>query len=268
VTADLGRVRRFWEDHVNNEYYTARARGTPEYFREIERRRYRHHYHLPPWFTRIAERGRGRRLLEIGCGIGIDTLALTRLGFAQVEGVDLTAVAVELAAERAAREAVPNVRFEVASAEDLPFADGSFDLVYSFGVLHHTPGIERAVAEVHRVLVPGGTAYVMLYHSRSLVDLVHRALRLPYESPRNLEDHCPVVYRFTRKEARRLFGAFDRVEIAAAYPFTYGMRLVSRLVPRPLERWLGRRIGWHLMIEATRAAGSSPPPGPGARGPG
>lgn len=253
MSVDLGRVRRFWEDHVNNEYFTRRERGSPEYFREIERRRYRHHYHLPPLFERMAERGRGRRLLEVGCGIGIDTLRLARLGFGEVVGVDLTEVAVEVAAERARREGLEGVRFEVADAETLPFEEGSFDLVYSFGVLHHTPGIERAVAEVHRVLAPGGTAHVMLYHSRSLVNLVHRALRLPYESPKDLKDHCPVVYRLTRAEARRLFGLFQRVRIETEYPFTYGMRLVSRLVPRPLERWLGRRIGWHLMIEASKA---------------
>lgn len=252
---DLGAVRRFWEDHVNNEYFTRSERGSPEYFEEIERRRYRHHYHLPPLFESMAAAGRGRRLLEVGCGIGIDTLRLARLGFGEVVGIDLTEVAVEVAAERARREGLGGVRFEVGNAEALPFEDGAFDLVYSFGVLHHTPGIERAVAEVHRVLAPGGTAYVMLYHSRSLVSLIHQALRLPYESPKGLRDHCPVVYRFTRAEARALFGAFDPVRIETAYPFTYGMRSVGRLVSRPLERWLGRRIGWHLMIEATKAGG-------------
>lgn len=253
MSPPIDRVRRFWEDHVNNEYFTRRERGSPEYFEEIERRRYRHHYHLPPLFGRMVAVGRGRRLLEVGCGIGIDTLRLARLGFGDVVGIDLTEVAVEVAADRARREGLDGVRFEVGNAEALPFEDGAFDLVYSFGVLHHTPGIERAVAEVHRVLAPGGTAYVMLYHSRSLVNLVHRALRLPYESPKGLRDHCPVVFRFTRTEARRLFGTFDRVRIESAYPFTYGMRAVTRLVPRAVERRLGRRIGWHLMIEATRA---------------
>lgn len=249
-TPGVERVRRFWEDHVNNEYFTRHERGTQEYFEEIERRRYRHHYHLPPLFERMGHAG--GRLLEIGCGIGIDTLSLARAGCDEIVAVDLTEVAVEVAAERAAREGVRGVRFEVANAEALPFEDASFDAVYSFGVLHHTPRIADAVAEVHRVLAPGGTAYVMLYHARSLVNLVHQALRLPYESPRHLEDHCPVVYRFTRRGARELFCAFERVEVTAEYPFTYGMRLVSRPVPRPVERWLGHRIGWHLMIEATK----------------
>jgi ubiquinone/menaquinone biosynthesis C-methylase UbiE len=188
VKVELGRVRRFWEEHVNNEYFTRHGRGTPEYFAEIERRRYASHYHLPELFERLRPIAPGRRLLEVGCGIGVDTFRLARLGFAEVVGIDLTAVAVRLVAERARREGLGTVRLGVGDAEALAFADGSFDVVYSFGVLHHTPRIERAVAEVHRVLAPGGLAVVMLYHSWSLVNLVHRLLRLPFESPRTLED--------------------------------------------------------------------------------
>jgi SAM-dependent methyltransferase len=252
VSTGIDEVRRFWEGHVNNEYYTGHDRGTPEYFAQIEERRYRYHYHLPPLFDRLAEGAAELELLEIGCGIGIDTLALARRGFREVVGVDLTEVAIEVATGRAEREGLSNVRFRVADAESLPFGDGSFDRVYSFGVLHHTPDVERAVAEVHRVLAPGGSAHVMLYHARSLVGWVHETFRLPYESPRDLRDHCPVVHRFTRAGARELFGAFDRVRVSSEYPFTYGMRALSRLVPRPVERRLGRSIGWHLMIEASK----------------
>lgn len=252
MRVELSRVRRFWEEHVNNEYFTRHDRGTPEYFAEIERRRYASHYHLPELFERLRPLAPGRRLLEVGCGIGVDTLRLARLGFAEVVGIDLTAVAVRLAARRARREGLGTVRFGVGDAEVLPFADGSFDVVYSFGVLHHTPRIERAVSEVRRVLVPGGLAVVMLYHSRSLVNLVHRLLGLPFESPRNLKDHCPVVYRYRREAARELFSEFGDVTLRAEYPFTYGMRAAARLVPRGLERALGHRIGWHLMIEARK----------------
>ena len=252
MKAELSRVRRFWEDHVNNEYFTRHDRGTPEYFAEIERRRYASHYHLPELFERLRPVAPGLRLLEVGCGIGVDTLRLARLGFAEVVGIDLTAVAVRLAGRRARREGLGTVRFGVGDAEELAFADGSFDVVYSFGVLHHTPRIERAVAEVRRVLAPGGLALVMLYHSRSLVNLVHRLLGLPFESPRNLKDHCPVVYRYRREAARELFAGFEDVAIRSEYPFTHGMRAAARLVPRSVERALGRRIGWHLMIEARK----------------
>jgi SAM-dependent methyltransferase len=119
-------------------------------------------------------------------------------------------------------------------------------------VLHHTPDIERSVAEVHRVLRPGGTAYVMLYHRDSLVNLVHRALRLPYESPNDRKDHCPVVYTFSRRGVRKLFGAFSTVDVRSEYPFTYGFGPLTTRLPLSARRQLGRAIGWHLMITAVR----------------
>ena len=156
-----------------------------------------------------------------------------------------------MAREFAAARGV-SVDFRLGNAEGLDFADQSFDAVYSFGVLHHTPDIERSVAEVHRVLRPGGTAYVMLYHRWSLVNLVHRVLRLPYESPRNRKDHCPVVYTFSRGGVRRLFSDFSRVSVESAYPFTYGFGPLCTRLPLVARRVLGRAIGWHLMITAVR----------------
>jgi hypothetical protein len=92
----------------------------------------------------------------------------------------------------------------------------------------------------------------MIYHRHSLVDVVHRLLRLPYESPRHLRDHCPVVNRYTRAEARALFAAFTSVHVQTDYPFTYGMRHFSRFIPIAVQRALGRAIGWHLMIDARK----------------
>ena len=246
--ASLGAVRRFWESHVNNEYYTSAERGTAAYFDEIERRRYRWHYHLVDLFREL--RGSSGKLLEIGCGIGMDSVQLAKVGF-DVTGVDLTESAIEIARVHARLRGVP-IEFHTGNAEELGFADRTFRVVYSFGVLHHTPDIRGALAEVHRVLEPGGKAYIMLYHRRSLVNLVHQAFRLPYESPRNLKDHCPVVDRFTKAEAAGLFRAFRDVEVHADYPFTYGFRYLTGWMPKRLQRWLGRRMGWHLMIQATR----------------
>jgi len=249
----LEAVKDFWEGHVNNEYYTDAARGSPEYFAAIVARRYRHHYHLGELFQRLQGEGvAGKTLLEIGCGIGIDTVSLADLGFREVVGVDLTESAIQVARQRAAIEGRHTLRFEVANGEQLPFPDASFDIVYSFGVIHHTPSIAKAIAEIHRVLRPGGRALVMIYHRHSLVDLIHRVLRLPYESPQHLRDHCPIVNRYSRSEARALFAAFAPVHVYTDYPFTYGMRHVTGWLPTAAKRLLGRAIGWHLMIDARK----------------
>ena len=244
----LESVRSFWESHVNNEYYTREDRGSAKYFEEIESRRYRWHYHLLDLFAGLQ--GGSGRLLEVGCGIGVDSIRLARCGF-DVTALELTDSAVAVAREFARARGV-DVDFQIASAESLPFEDETFDAAFSFGVLHHTPQVEKAVAELWRVLKPGAHAYVMLYHRNSLVNLVHCALRLPYESPRNMKDDCPVVYTFSKRGAARLFRSFRSVHIRSAYPFTYGFRRVTFWVPNRVQRVLGRSIGWHLMIRATR----------------
>lgn len=248
ANAVLGSVRDFWEQHVNNEYYTKHERFTDEYFSEIERRRYRFHYHLRDLFRELE--GSEGRLLEIGCGPGVDSIQLARCGF-DVTAIDLTENAIEVARQFARKRGL-EIDFRVGNAENLAFESESFDYVYSFGVLHHTPDTERAVNEVHRVLKPGGVAFIMLYHTRSFVNLVHRLFRLPYESPKNLKDECPVVYTFTRTEAARLFEQFSRIEIKSEYPFTYGLRFLTGWMPTPALRLLGQWFGWHLMIRATR----------------
>jgi SAM-dependent methyltransferase len=246
--ATVENVKDFWQAHVNNEYYTKERRASEAYFHQIEERRYRFHYHLAELFARL--RGRSGKLLEVGCGIGVDSIQLARCGF-DVTAVDLTENALAVAREFAAHRGV-DIDFRLGNAESLEFGDETFDVVYSFGVLHHTPDIEKSVAEVRRVLKPGGTAHVMLYHRTSLVNLVHRLLRLPYESPKNLKDHCPVVYTFTRRGVRELFAEFSDVSVRAEYPFTFGFGPLGTRTPLWLRRLLGRAIGWHLMITAVR----------------
>ncbi len=241
-------VRDFWQAHINNEYYTDAERASEEYFDEIEHRRYDTHYHLPALFASLD--GQRKRLLEVGCGIGVDSIQLAGRGFA-VTAVDLTENALAVAGQFAAHRGA-SIDFRLGNAERLDFADESFDAVYSFGVLHHTPDIQKSIDEVHRVLRPGGTAYVMLYHRDSLVNLVHRVLRLPYESPVDRTDHCPVVYTFSRRGVRRLFRDFSAVTVRAEYPFTYGFGPLTTKVPMGIRRPLGRAIGWHLMITAVR----------------
>jgi SAM-dependent methyltransferase len=246
--ATVESVKNFWESHVNNEYYTDADRASEEYFRDIEERRYATHYNLAELFKSLE--GSHGKMLEIGCGIGVDSIQLAKCGF-DVTAVDLTESALQVAKEFAARRGV-TIDFRLGNAEGLDFPDATFDYVYSFGVLHHTPDIEKAVAEVHRVLRPGGKAYIMLYHRDSLVNAVHKALRLPYESPRDRNDHCPVVYTFTRRGVRELFGAFSAVTVETAYPFTHGFGPLTTKTPLSARRALGRAIGWHLMITAVR----------------
>ncbi len=157
------RVRAFWQAHPCGTKFTDAEEGSRLFFERVEEHRYRTEWHIPA--AAGFAKSQGRRVLEIGCGLGTDGAGFARAG-AVYTGVDLTDAAVALARRRFEIEGLPG-EFRVADAERLDFADGSFDVVYSHGVLHHTPDTVAAVREVHRVLRPGGRAVVMLYHRDS-----------------------------------------------------------------------------------------------------
>lgn len=239
------------------------------FFRELEDERYALEPYIKP-FARFDE-GRDKDVLEVGVGAGTDFMQWVRAG-ARATGVDLTEQGVALTKERLALEGLDATVLQ-GDAENLPFADGSFDLVYSYGVLHHSPNTAKAIDEVFRVLRPGGTARVMVYHLHSWVSLmmwgVHGAAKgNPRMSLRQaVYDHLesPGTKAYTVDEARVLFSRFRSVKLhpqlghgdlllmrpsekyqGAAH------KLLWQLWPRPLIRLLGDRFGTALMIEATR----------------
>lgn len=156
-------VRAFWQAHPCGTKFTDAAPGTRLFYERVAEHRYLSEWHIPA-AANFAE-AHGKRVLEIGCGLGTDGAQFARAG-ASYTGVDLTEAAVSLARRCFEVFDLPG-EFRVADAENLGFADNSFDLVYSHGVLHHTPDTARAISEVHRVLRPGGRALVMLYHRSS-----------------------------------------------------------------------------------------------------
>jgi SAM-dependent methyltransferase len=157
------RVRAFWQEHPCGTKFSDAEIGTREFFERVEAHRYGKEWHIPGAadFTGAG----GLKVLEIGCGLGTDGAQFAKAG-ADYTGIDLTEASIELARKRFELSGLKG-EFRVADAERLGFADETFDVVYSHGVLHHTPDTAGAVREVHRVLKPGGRAVVMLYHRGS-----------------------------------------------------------------------------------------------------
>ncbi len=156
-------VRVFWEAHPCGTKFADAEPGSRRFYELVEAHRYAKEWHIPSaaGFNEAA----GKKVLEIGCGLGTDGAQFARCG-ADYTGVDLTDAAVALARKRFELFDLPGV-FLTADAEQLDFPDNSFDIVYSHGVLHHTPDIDAAIQEIHRILRPGGKAIVMLYHRDS-----------------------------------------------------------------------------------------------------
>ena len=243
-------MRRHWEEEPCGTSTAEAEPGTREFYAQVERERYR----LEPYIDSFAEfdRWRGQRVLEVGVGLGTDFVRFVRAG-AEAVGIDLTEAAVAAVRERLAQEGL-TAEVLVADAEQLPFDDGSFDLVYSYGVLHHTPDTEAAVAEVRRVLKPGGQARIMLYSRRSWFAFAAWALwglgrGKPWRSISSvLADHLesPGTKAYTRDELERLFAGFSHVI------FRREVTPYDRRVAGPLARLTGPRLGWFVGITARR----------------
>src|SRR5512133_1556477 len=150
-------VRSYWDKRPCNIRHSPRPVGSREYFDEVESRKYFVEPHIPVFAE--FERWAGKRVLEVGCGIGTDSINFARAG-AHLTAVDLSGESLRVAKQRAEVMGVADrIRFVQANAEELTSViDGEpFDLVYSFGVVHHTPHPERALAEMRMLTARGGT---------------------------------------------------------------------------------------------------------------
>ena len=167
-------IREFWNAHPCGDHQVAGLAGDYEdFFRRYDAFRYEREGHILHCLDAIDFKG--KRVLEIGLGQGADSEQIIRRGGAW-NGVDLTRESVERVATRLRLRALPHGALVQGSALALPFPDGSFDLVFSHGVLHHIPDIRRAQAEIARVLKPNGELVAMLYARRSINYLLSIAL--------------------------------------------------------------------------------------------
>jgi ubiquinone/menaquinone biosynthesis C-methylase UbiE len=156
-------VQNFWQRTPCDSWFAKGQPGTPMFYRTLDEHRYRVH---PKLLSAVGfDKARGLRVLEIGCGCGSEAERFVRAG-AHYTALDLTDAALNLTRKRFQLSGLHG-RFVQGDAESMPFAEGSFDLVYSHGVLHHTPDTAQAIREVHRVLSPAGRAVIMLYHRNS-----------------------------------------------------------------------------------------------------
>ncbi len=249
----LGKVQRYWNEKIHDLEMTSHEPGTPEFFRDLDEYRFDKLRYLP----RVVDFSgyRGKRLLEVGCGIGTDLVRFAA-GGAQVVGVDLSSTALELARKNARCSGVP-AELGLANGEDLPFEDGSFDVVYAHGVLQYTADPARMVAECRRVLTAGGAAIFMVYNRISWLNALSKLMKVSLE-----HEDAPVLRKFSIRQFQELLGGFEQVRIVPErFPvrsrlhggwkgFVYNRLFVDlfNLLPRGLVR----RFGWHLMAFCER----------------
>jgi 2-polyprenyl-3-methyl-5-hydroxy-6-metoxy-1,4-benzoquinol methylase len=272
----IDRVRDYWNSRPCNLRHSPAPIGTREYFDQVEARKFLVEPHIPA-FAGYA-RWAGRRVLEIGCGIGTDTINFARAG-AQVTAVDLSRRSLDLAQQRAEVFGLQDrITFIEADAERLSevVAPAPYDLVYSFGVLHHTPKPERALAQIRRHFVGADTTFkMMVYHRWAwkvfaiLLREAHGAWwKLDRAVARNSEAQtgCPVTYTYTTRSVRALLAragfSVDEAFVDHIFPYRvadyvqyrYVKAFPFNVLPERSTRALERRFGWHLCVTARPVA--------------
>jgi 2-polyprenyl-3-methyl-5-hydroxy-6-metoxy-1,4-benzoquinol methylase len=267
-------VQQYWDARPCNIRHSTKPVGSKEYFDEVEARKYFVEPHIPAFAE--FERWEGKRVLEVGCGIGTDSINFARAG-AELTAVELSSESLRIAAQRADVMGVADrIQFVQANAEELTatLTDEPYDLVYSFGVVHHTPRPERALAEMRTLVAPGGTLKLMVYHRRSwkvFWIVAAQGHGRFWKTDELVAEHseaetgCPVTFSYTRREARELVenSGFRVQDLGVDHVFPYRIRdyvqyryvrePYFRWMPEPLFRAFERRFGWHLLVTAEAA---------------
>ena len=253
-------VHDFWDEKTCGTWEVDKEKFTKEYFEEIEETRYR----LQPEIFTFAEftRFHGKKVLEVGVGAGTDFLQWVRAG-ADASGIDLTEQAIEHVRHRLELYNLKPGELHVSDCEQLPFPDNFFDLVYSWGVIHHTPDTKKALDEIVRVCKPGGICKIMIYHRNSLLAWffwIKRALLKgkPFQTiskvlSEQMESYGTKAY--TVSEAKKILEKYNLYEIRIQPVLTYYDKLERQggflsFIAKSTA-WLlgGDRVGWFLTIQ-------------------
>ncbi len=259
------------------EFWNAGSCGEDLYLTSTKRSGYedqaRSRYKLEPYILEFAkfELSKGKRILEIGVGLGADHQLFAEAG-AILTGVDLTKRAIENTKNRFDTFKLQS-SLSVGDAENLSFSDETFDIVYSWGVLHHSPNTPRAISEVLRVLKPGGTARIMIYSKWSIVgimlwiryalmkfrpwmtitEMYSRYLESPGTKAYTIAEAQILMKSFTDRKIWTVLTHGDLLESAAGQRHTGPLlNLARRIWPRWIIRTFFPTSGLFMLIEARK----------------
>ena len=267
--ATIENVREFWNVRPCNVRHSPRPIGSREYFDEVEARKYFVEPHIPG-FAQL-ERWRGKKVLEIGCGIGTDSINFARAG-ADLTVVELSEASLELCRQRFEVFGL-TARFWLGNAEELStfVPVERYDLVYAFGVIHHSPDPSKIVREIRKYIDTRSEIRLMLYSkwSGKVAWIILKSGRGAFWRAAELvrrhseaQEGCPVTYAYSFAEIRELLHAFEIVSIRKDHVFPYVVDKYVRYeyekawyfrwMPVSLFRWLEQRLGWHTLVVARR----------------
>lgn len=241
-------IRVYWNEHIHDLAIATQPIGSKGFFQELADYRFDKLRYLPEVVDFNGYRG--KKLLEIGCGVGIDLLRFAQ-GGAQVTGIDLAEVSIDLARKNfEANDAAGE--FMVMNGEAMDFPDNSFDVVYAHGVLQYTADVTRMISEMRRVLKPGGEIIIMVYNRISWLNALSKLMKVDLE-----HEDAPVLKKYSISEVRQMLKAFRDVRIVPER-FPVKSKLHTGLKGQlyntffvgaynTVPKALIRSTGWHIM---------------------
>ena len=246
--ATIDEVRTYWNERIHDLEITTHPVGSRGFFDDLDQYHFEKLHHL----LRLVDFNayRGKAILDVGCGAGVD-LARFAKGGAVCTGVDLASAAINLARANFEQQGL-SADLRVANGEALPFADGTFDLVFAHGVVQYTAEPQRLVDEVRRVLKPGGEAVFQFYNRISWLNALSKLMKVGLE-----HEDAPVLLKYSISEFQHLLSGFSNVRIVPErFPVksrlhggwkgaVYNQLFVGTFnaLPRPMVE----RFGWHLL---------------------
>jgi SAM-dependent methyltransferase len=246
--ASIDDVRGYWEQHIHDLEITRHPVGSRGFFDDLDQYHFEKLHHLLKLVD--FDGYRGRAVLEVGCGAGIDLARFAR-GGARVTGVDVANSAIELARANFAQQGLTG-DFRVADGEALPFPSDTFDLVFAHGVVQYTANPQRLVEECRRVLKPGASAIFQVYNRRSWLNALSKLMKVGLE-----HEDAPVLLKFSIPEFRALLAGFEGIRIVPErFPVKSRLHrgwkgaLYNQLFVGAfnfLPRAFIRPLGWHLI---------------------
>lgn len=255
----LKQVEEYWDSHhlgtqfLENSFVEV---GSKEYFIEFDKQMERWDYKNNLIESVASEFPKGK-FLEIGCGLGQDLVKFVKRGFSAT-GIELAKSVAEMARKHLD---VYNLFGKVlqGNAETLCFGDNKFDVVYSCGVLQHTPNIQQAIDEVYRVTRRGGMAIIIVYYRYSWFNLLSTIAKVNIEFE---DEEAPIVNTYSKRELFRIFSSFHDVEINLEYcyptptprkgilPTMYNRIFIPIL--KSIPYFIAKNFGWHVVVKARK----------------
>lgn len=254
MTKTINDVKKFWDDRPCNVKHSSREVGTREYFNEVERKKFTVEPHIIK-FTEFSS-WEGKKVLEIGCGLATVGANFAFHG-ADYTGVELSESSLELAKKRF-EVFDQKGKFYSGNAEELStfVPVETYDLIYSFGVIHHSPYPEKIISEIKKYMNKDSVLKIMLYAKDSWKNyMIDAGLDQP-----EAQYGCPIANTYTKDEVVELLDGYEVISIEQDHIFPYQIEPYKQgeyikhpwfeSMPPEMFRTLEKNLGWHLLITA------------------